>query len=48
VPRTRQEGRPATPEITRHTTILEHGLEKFVPVSPPRCPTQSLSCVFLI
>lgn len=28
--------------------VVSHPLESFIPSSPPRCPTQSLSCVLLI
>lgn len=48
VPSTEQQGRPAVSEVSGHATLLEHPLEKFIPGSPPRCLTESLSCVLLI
>jgi hypothetical protein len=44
------ERRDLTPasELSQGATIVERPFEMFFPDSPPRCPTQSLSCVLLI
>ena len=34
--------------LSQGATIVERPFEMFFPSGPPRCPTRSLSCVFLI
>jgi len=48
VPSTEHGALTPASELSQGATIVERPFEMFFPSGPPRCPSRSLSCVFLI